>query len=248
MTTLNFLDDVDPKVWVTYSFDRVEDGPGGEQRGRLIVQFNTLDSEYIHFTLHPVEYWISRGVMIRFKTGWSEELSDGGMAEVQRADQQAETRIVSLHQPAHQDRGQWLADYDEIVETLTSFDYRITCDHHEPRQMRIREPNDLPISVAGSRVFTLQHTPMLEIWATKEQWNQLHDRVQRMPDIPELGATLVTDSFTQITEGMVRAFGDGQAGRNAGGAMPPFRMSHCGGLLRLFPGWIEDIFDRGNME
>ncbi|KAF9878938.1 hypothetical protein CkaCkLH20_03838 [Colletotrichum karsti] len=242
------LDNVSPRVWVFLSFDVENGGPSGEKRGRLSIQFVEPEKDFVNFSLHQVECW-SR-VLSPFIVH-PEVLSSEHRAEVALNEAQTNERITATlasgyeylssrdrdqNQTLREDENRWVEGYNNIAETMSSFSRQITFSE----VIEVRPHNPLPEPLSSSRIWTISGSPTVQIRAGMDEWTRLHDRVQRLPDLAEMAPTFVNDSLKQVTEGMVRVFGDGTH-RRSNDVICPYRRNSPTDFFRVLPRWIYDI-------
>ncbi|KAK6225793.1 hypothetical protein QIS74_01840 [Colletotrichum tabaci] len=77
--------------------------------------------------------------------------------------------------------------------------------------------NDDAITIRGALI--------VKKFDTDEQWSSLHQKVKVLHAFPEVRFTFVTDSSTQVTEGMITVFSSDINGHDADNAKVPDRVT-----------------------
>ncbi|KAF0318703.1 hypothetical protein RB213_005281 [Colletotrichum asianum] len=226
------------RVFVHLSFKgkRQDDGT---RRGCLTIRYVEAEDEFIPGSILGVDSWIAALVPFHVQP---ERLSDNARAEIERAEPHEISRFLNYYSISFGDqvkanRDQWLKIHKDIIQTLKGFTVRRFNERKRELELSSRHER----FSRRRRVWTLEGMPILQIRASPNEWAQLRQKIQSLPDIPVRTPELIKESLEQLTTGMEkvsvlsnstdRRFTDAICLYRVCGAVPE-------GTLRVLPRWI----------
>ncbi|KAJ0341594.1 hypothetical protein COL922a_002033 [Colletotrichum nupharicola] len=185
------------RVFVHLSFKgkRQDDGT---RLGCLTIRYVEAENEFIPGSILGEDSWTAALVPFLVQL---EQLSDIARAEIAEAERYERTRAYYKFNVIFYDEAteyQWLKIHKDIIQTLKGFTVRKMND----RQRDLELPWHHKRFSDRLRVSTLEGMPVLKIWASPGEWEQLRQKIQSLPYIPMPTPELINASLEQLIAGM----------------------------------------------
>lgn len=187
------------RVFVHLSFKgkRQDDGT---RWGCLTIRYVKAENEFIPGSILGQDSWTAALVPFHVQPEQLSEIARAEIADVERYERARSYYYfnVIFYDQVKAIRDQWLKIHKDIIQTLKGFTVRKMND----RQRDLELPSRHKRFSDRLRVEILEGMPILQIWASPGEWEQLRQKIQSLPYIPMRAPQLINESLEQLIAGM----------------------------------------------